>query len=258
MINIQLLRNATQVLTVNNKSILIDPMLAKKASYDPIPNTSNTLRNPLVDLPVSESELGQLIERTDAVLLTHLHNDHWDFAAQQLLPKNITLFCQPSDVETIRKTGFTNVIPIENELTWENIRINRTGGQHGTGTIGKQMGNLSGYVITFEDNVVYLAGDTIWCSEVQEALEKYQPSFVILNGGGARFLTGDAIVMTIPDVIAVCKYAPKAKIMVVHHEAVNHSAESRKDIKEALQSNGLPGQYLVPENGEVVNISDKI
>lgn len=254
MINIQLLRNATQVLTVNKRSILIDPMLAKKGSYDPIPNTSNTLRNPLVDLPVTESELKQLIDRTDAVLLTHLHPDHWDLAAQQLLPENITIFCQPTDVETIREAGFTNVSPVADELIWENIRFNRTGGQHGTGIIGKQMGNVSGYVVTFEDNVLYLAGDTIWCSEVREALETYQPSAIILNGGGARFLTGDAIVMTIPDVMTVCKYSPNAKIIVVHLEAVNHSAESRAAVREALQSCGLSGKYLVPENGEAVDL----
>lgn len=255
MINIQLLRNATQVLTINNKTILIDPMLAKKGSYDPIPNTSNTLRNPTVDLPLTETELTQLIGRTDSILLTHLHADHWDPAAQQLLPKDITLFCQPVDVQTIRSTGFINVIPVGDEVTWGNIRLNRTSGQHGTGIIGKQMGNVSGYVVTCDDHVVYLAGDTIWCSEVAQALERYQPSFVVVNGGGARFVTGDAIVMTIPDVITVSKYAPQAKIMVVHLEAVNHSAESRDEIKEALKSHGLSGRYFVPQNGEIVGIS---
>ncbi|MGY0039292.1 hypothetical protein [Pedobacter sp. NJ-S-72] len=54
MMKLQLLRNATQVLTVNGKTILIDPMLAPKETYEPFMNTNTTLRNPLVDLPVNE------------------------------------------------------------------------------------------------------------------------------------------------------------------------------------------------------------
>jgi len=254
--NIQLLRNATQILKINGKSILIDPMLGEKGSYDPIPNTGNTLRNPLVDLPITEPELKQLIDQTDAVLLTHLHRDHWDLTAQQLLPKDMMLFCQPADLETVRQTGFINAHPIADEFIWEDIRFNRTGGQHGTGLIGERMGMVSGYVIRHQGNVLYLAGDTIWCKEVCEALDKYKPTHIILNGGGARFQTGDPIVMNVPDVITVCNYAVQAQIIIVHLEAVNHSTESRIDIKAALKAHGFSGRCVVPENGESISLKE--
>ncbi len=44
--NVQLLRNATLVVKVNRKTILVDPMFGPKESYDPVPFTNNTLRNP--------------------------------------------------------------------------------------------------------------------------------------------------------------------------------------------------------------------
>lgn len=248
--NIQLLRNATLILTVNGKSILVDPMLAAKDSYDPIPNTANVLRNPLVDLPVSEAELKLLIQNLDAVLLTHIHNDHWDVVARQLLPKDITLFCQPVDAVAIRSSGFTNVVPISDELVWENIRFNRTAGKHGTGRIAELMGQVSGYVITYQDETLYLAGDTIWCSEVQEALQKYQPSLVVLNGGAARFNTGDPIVMTTSDILKVGTELPQATIIVVHLEAVNHSSESRAHIKASLSTQPSTARYVVPGDGD--------
>ncbi|MDN5284679.1 MAG: L-ascorbate metabolism protein UlaG, beta-lactamase superfamily [Mucilaginibacter sp.] len=248
--NLQLLRNATQMLTVNGKTILIDPMLAPKGSYDAFQNTGNSIKNPLIDLPVTESELQQLITKTDAVLLTHIHLDHWDTVAQQLLPKDITLFCQPSNVEVIRQAGFTNVTPIDNELTWNDIQIIRTGGQHGTGEIGKKMGIVSGYVIKYKQDTLYIAGDTIWCDEVQKALNQYQPTHIVLNGGGARFITGDAIVMTIDDIITVCNYAPQAKVYIVHLDAVNHGKESRADIKKALKTQDLASRCFVPTDGE--------
>lgn len=250
MMKLQLLRNATQLLNINNKIILVDPMLAPKGSYDPIPNTDNTLRNPLVDLPLNDQELSLLIERTDAVLLTHVHNDHWDKTAQQLVPPDTTIFCQPEDVNVIRQAGFINVFPIGTELIWNDISFSRTRGRHGTGEIGERMGTVSGYFIQYQEESVYIAGDTIWCEEVKNAIDQYDPKRIVLNGGAARFITGDPIVMDINDMITVCNYAPEAKIYVVHLETVNHSSESREEIRLAIEHHRLSSGCMVPDDGD--------
>ena len=240
---LQLLRNATQVLTVNDKKILVDPMLGPKGAYDTIIMTDNGLSNPLVDLPLNPQEL---IRNIDAVLLTHLHNDHWDLVARELLPKTIPLFCQAGDEDSIREAGFTNVTPIENNITWQGISISRTNGQHGTGEIGAMMGKVSGYVI----NDLYIAGDTIWCDDVKTAIDQYQPKHIVLNGGAAQFVKGDPIVMSIDDIRKVRAYAPAATLIIVHLEAVNHSRQSREQIKAAF-----PNQNVrVPDDGEIIYI----
>jgi L-ascorbate metabolism protein UlaG (beta-lactamase superfamily) len=247
---LQLLRNATQILVINNKTILIDPMLASKDSYEAFQNTDNTVRNPLVDLPVSDDVLKQLIVHVDAVLLTHIHLDHWDPAAQQLLPKDVQVFCQSVNVEVIKNAGFIKITAINDELVWNDITIHRTGGHHGTGEIGERMGIVSGYVITHQDESLYFAGDTIWCDEVAQALDKFNPDHIVLNGGGARFIAGDPIIMDIQDVLKVCSYAPKAKVYVVHLESVNHAKESRSDIKVAIKANDFTDRCCVPDDGE--------
>lgn len=240
---LQLLRNATQILTINDKNILIDPMLGPKGAYDTIIMTDNGLRNPLVDLPVDPQEM---IRQIDAVLLTHLHNDHWDPVARELLPKHIPLFCQAGDEDKVREAGFTNVTPIRQSATWQGLTIYRTSGQHGTGEIGTLMGKVSGYVI----NDLYLAGDTIWCEEVKTAIDSYQPKHIVLNGGAAQFVKGDPIVMSIADIKKVRDYAPDAQLIIVHLEAVNHSREGRQQIKAAF-----PDQNVrVPDDGELFYI----
>ncbi|WP_448701208.1 MBL fold metallo-hydrolase [Mucilaginibacter sp. AW1-3] len=248
--NVQLLRNATQVITVNGKTLLVDPMLASQGSYEPFNNTGNTLKNPLVDLPINHTGLKKLIGQTDAVLLTHLHLDHWDTAAQQLIPKHTPIICQPANTETLKQAGFLTLLPVDESLLWHGIRINRTGGQHGTGEIGKRMGIVSGFVITHQQSTLYIAGDTIWCDEVKEAIYNHKPAMIIVNGGGARFTSGNAIVMDIEDMLTVCRYAPDAKVYVVHLEAVNHGKETRADIRAAIKESGLDKQCLVPEDGE--------
>lgn len=246
----RLLRNATQVLSIYGKTILTDPMLAPEASYEPFNFTDNTHRNPLVNLPVTTHDLESLLNQTDAVLLTHLHPDHWDAAAQQLIRKDIPVICQPSDVPALEQSGFTCLLPVEDVLVWEGISIYRTGGQHGTGETGQRMGKVSGYVMD-AGKKLYLAGDTIWCEEVREALDKYQPDYVVVNGGGAKFIAGDPIVMDSDDVIKVCSYAADAKVYVVHLEAVNHSQESREMVAASIAAAGLQEHCFVPEDGEV-------
>ncbi|QJX45826.1 MBL fold metallo-hydrolase [Hymenobacter taeanensis] len=251
---VQLIRNATLLLKVAGKTLLIDPMLGARAQYDPLPMAGNNLRYPLVDLPFPAEELPQLVASLDAVLLTHPHPDHWDTVAQQLLPKELPVFCQPADEETLLGQGFTQVRPVEGQLNWEGIQFSRTSGQHGTGEIGKLMGTVSGFVVEAGQQRLYIAGDTIWCDDVTQALDQYQPDAIILNAGAARFAQGDPIVMTAAEVLQVAQHAPQAQVYAVHLEAVPHGTENRATTQAVAEQEGLSSRVHVPADGEWITI----
>jgi len=254
LMKLRLLRHATLVVEVAGKRILVDPMLSKKGAMDPVANAGNDNRIPMVELPVGAAELDKLLKTTDAVLITHIHRDHWDAAAQEMIGKNTMLFCQPADAEKIRGEGFTHVQSIEDRTEWNGITIHRTNGQHGTGEIGKKMGIVSGYVLIYKKQRLYIAGDTIWCSDVQDALTKHQPTHIILNGGGAQFLEGGAITMTIHDVLQVPVFTTST-IDIVHLETVNHCLQRRADFRAAIKDTDLSKQIRVPNDGDWVSIS---
>src|SRR4029077_14761528 len=147
----------------------------------------------------------QVLDGVHGVLVTHTHRDHWDDAAIQLVAKDLALFCQPEDLPKMESTRFVNGAAVHDERNWSKICITRTGGQHGTGDIGKAMAPVSGYVLQNEDEpTLYVAGDTIWCHEVSDAIKRFHPDVIVLNAGGARFLEGDPITMMPADVIHVC------------------------------------------------------
>lgn len=252
---VQLIRHATLLLKVADKTILVDPMLAPRFQYDPVPRSAGSdQRIPLVDLPFAADELPQLLASLDAVLLTHTHPDHWDATTLELLAKHLPILSQPADTETLRAQGFTNVQPIENQLDWEGIRLFRTGGQHGTGEIGQQMGTVSGFVVEAEQARLYIAGDTIWCEEVSAALDHYQPNAIVLNAGAAQFLVGDPITMTAAEVVKVAQYAPQATVYAIHTETVNHCTEDRATIQKLVKQNDLTNRVHVPADGEWITI----
>lgn len=251
--SLQLIRHATLVLQIGDIKILVDPMLAKKEVMDPIGNCGNDLRIPLVDLPLDEKALHGLLSEVDAVFVTHTHRDHWDTAAQQLIDKNKPVFCQPMDDDNIREQGFTNVQSINDHINWQGIDIHRTGGRHGTGKIGELMGTVSGFVFAQHDQSIYIAGDTIWCEEVKNALDQYQPNYTILNTGGAQFLEGDPITMTPEDVMQLHNHFPGTHIIAVHMDTINHCFVKRKDLKNYLSTSGLSSEVAIPEDGEILN-----
>ncbi|MDT3408022.1 UNVERIFIED_CONTAM: L-ascorbate metabolism protein UlaG (beta-lactamase superfamily) [Pseudacidovorax intermedius] len=128
--NIRLIRNATLFICINKKGILVDPMLGPKGSFGKFPWTDSKLKNPLVDLPLTERDLQILIKQTDAILLTHMHPDHWDSKAQGILSREIPIYCQPEDMPELNRQKFTNLTPVNDTVIFEGITIIRTKGKH--------------------------------------------------------------------------------------------------------------------------------
>ncbi len=252
---IRFVRHATFMFEMGETTFMVDPMLAPAGTRDPVANTPNQRRNPLVDLPFDDAGTLHLLEETDVVLITHTHDDHWDGRTRDLIPKQTPVLCQPEDWEKVSAAGFREVRLVEDEVEWGSLRFARTGGQHGTGEIGRRMAPVSGFVVRAEGSpTIYVAGDTVWCPEVEEALDLYRPDVVVVNAGGARFLEGDPITMTAEDVARVCRAVPDARVVAVHMEAINHCLLTRSELEVQLHREGLSAQVKIPADGETFEV----
>jgi L-ascorbate metabolism protein UlaG (beta-lactamase superfamily) len=159
-------------------------MLSDKDAMDPIQNASNSLRIPMVPLPFSADEI---LKDVDAVIVTHTHRDHWDDAATAAVPKALPIICQPEDAAKFTEWKYTDVRPVSAEAEFDGVKITRTAGQHGTGEIGHKMAPVSGFVLRANDSPsLYIAGDTIYCPEVESALTLHRPEITVVNAGAAQ------------------------------------------------------------------------
>jgi L-ascorbate metabolism protein UlaG (beta-lactamase superfamily) len=248
--NIQQIRNATIIVVYAGKRFLIDPMLAEKGTYPPFPNSPRQEQNnPLVGLPTS---IDNIIKNIDAVIVTHLHLDHWDDAAKEALPKEIKIFAQNEENATeIRNAGFQNVEVLHEDTVFEGIQLIKTKGEHGRGEILKIAGLVCGVVFKHStEKTLYVAGDTVWYDAVQKVIDTHKPEIIVVNAGDNQFFEGGSLVMGKDDVYEVFKAAPDAKIIAVHMEAVNHWALSREELKNFANEKGISSNVLVPDNGE--------
>ncbi len=250
---LQLIRHATLVLHYGRKVLLVDPMLGDPGAMPAIDRSPNPRPNPLVPLPVAA---GKVLTGVDAVLVTHTHPDHWDAAAIKLVARDATIFVQPRDSAKFKESGFTSARAIDASILWNGIRISRTGGQHGRGDVGQRMAPVSGYVLSSPGwPTVYVAGDTVWCPEVDEAIKIHKPDVIIVNAGAAQFLEGGPITIDAEDVLHVCEATPRANVIAVHMEAINHCVLTRTALREALNQSPLKPPVLIPRDGELLQLS---
>jgi L-ascorbate metabolism protein UlaG (beta-lactamase superfamily) len=258
MVAIRHVRHATLELQFTDTRVLVDPMLGAPGDIDPIPNTPNQRENPLVPLPALA------VNAIDAVLVTHLHRDHFDDAARERLDADVPILCQPADADSLA-ADFDDVRPVEDTLEFAELTVTRTPARHGHGALADEMGPVSGFVLddgegrspsgnrskAGDDESVYVAGDTVWYDAVAETLETYAPDVAIVNAGAAQFLEGDPITMTKEEVVTFTE-ATDADVIAVHMDAINHCLLSRVELEQHLEEVGLDDRVVVPRDGDSV------
>jgi L-ascorbate metabolism protein UlaG (beta-lactamase superfamily) len=253
---IQQVRNATLRIEYAGKRFLVDPMLAEQGAFPGFEGTVNShVANPTVPLGLPMEE----ILAVDAVIVTHVHPDHWDEAAKQLVPKDLPLYVQhPADAETVRASGFKDVRLLDANSQFDGVSLIKTSGQHGSDAAMDALGDILGQVcgVVFRhpaEKTVYLAGDTVWNDHVRTSLQTHRPDVVVLNAGDAQVIgLGSSIIMGKQDVLAVHQEVPNATLIATHMEAVNHAVLTRDELRSFARDNGMDRCLLVPEDGEQI------
>ena len=221
---------------------------------------NSDVRQPRVELPFGIEKIVDV----DAVIITHIHPDHWDEFAENALDKNIKVFVQSIiDKDYVITKGFTNVEIIQESGTeYNGITLYKTGTQHGKREIIKPLCDSIGLPydamgVVFKSNdekTLYIAGDTIWCEEVKAALEKYSPDVIVVNACAATVLNGERLIMNIDDVKEVLQHAPNSTVIASHMDTVSHLSVTRNDLKGFKNKNNIDN-LLIPEDGEIIDFT---
>ncbi|HBR41697.1 MBL fold metallo-hydrolase [Sulfitobacter sp. 1A16808] len=272
---IRQIRNATLRLDYAGTRFLVDPWLASKDTYAGYAGTANDhLRNPTAALVVPMDE----IVNVDAVLMTHVHPDHWDRTAAENIPAETPFFVQHFGdkalvadaaalildengvhVDKVEGKTFSDVRVLTGNPEFNGVKLKKVPGQHGSDEALQAAYDLlqevTGIVFSHPDEkTIYLAGDTIWNEYVEANIAEYKPDVIIVNAGNAQIPGLGSIIMSPEDVAKVCVAAPDAVIIASHMESVNHAMTTRADLKAYLAEQGLSDRVLIPEDGETLDL----
>lgn len=78
-------------------------------------------------------------------------------------------------------------------------------------------------------------------------------AIIVINAGYARMSDfDDSIIMGKEDVLRASRVAPLGAIVATHMDAINHMAQTRKELKEYVQDKGIQDRVRIPEDGAIV------
>lgn len=245
---LQLIRNATMRFTYAGSHLLLDPCLAPKHS---LPAFAGISSNPTVDLPMPPEEV---IAGTELVIVSYLHVDHFCSVAEDLLPQDTPVFCQPGDETALADKGFADVTAVHQSIHWRGMTLTRTPARPAGGEGAERLGRVSGFVFRAEgEPTVYWTGDTLWYEAVAQVIRDEAPDVIVTHSGGAHFGDGSIVIMDAEETLAVCEVAPAAAVVAVHLEALDHCPVTRAALRAAADRAGIgPERLLLPEDGETL------
>lgn len=118
-LSLQFIGNATVLLRCAGLTVLTDPNFLRRGQRAYLGYGLSTRR--LTDPPLRIEELPQL----DAVVLSHLHGDHWDRVARRGLPRDLPIVTTPHASRRLQGLhGFRKAVGLR---TWEDHRLLRDG-----------------------------------------------------------------------------------------------------------------------------------
>ena len=257
------LRNATIIVHIGNRHILVDPMLAPQGALPPLRLLDGKrLRNPTVDLP---AQADAALKQVTHCLITHCQKGHFDhldgYGKRWLRDTQLPVICTPHDANYLRKRGLnTQHLPEDHEepQPFFEGQIRTVRCTHGEGFMGRMMEHGVGYFIEMpKEPSLYLAGDTILTPRVRAFVGQHQPDVSVVPAGGARFDIGGDIIMGVNDVIAFTQLAT-GTVVANHLEAISHCPVNRTALVAAARQAGVGRRLVVPVDGQTLDFADEL
>jgi len=243
---IQHLRNATALISIGDRVLLLDPMLCDVGRMPGFRLfRGERRRNPLVPLPSGWESAAE--EATD-ILITHEHPDHLDGIARRWVrQRGLPVWASSIDASHLKASGLDARVLRDGDL---GLRVERIPAQHGRGLIGWFMGHVSGFYLAHPlEPTLYITGDSVLSHGVADAIERLQPDIVLVPGGAANFGPGGDILFSLDELVDLTRRT-HGKVVVHHLEAIDHCLMTRRELRARMESEGLSDRVLIPEDGE--------
>lgn len=252
------IRNATIILEVQGRQLLVDPMLARQGRLPRLRYVKSNRRNPLVELP---EQFWERAPQINGALITHCqkgHFDHLDRAGVGWLKKcSIEVYCTPHDHAYLSKKGLKTQMLPQKVSPFLTGTIEQVPAKHTRGWLTPFMEHGTGYFICLKNEPsVYLMGDTILTDEIRNFIREKQPDVIVAPTGKAQFDMGAPLLLDESEIIELAQIS-SATIVANHMEALDHCRITRSDLATLIGEHELSHRFIIPADGETIELKVK-
>jgi L-ascorbate metabolism protein UlaG (beta-lactamase superfamily) len=248
--------NATTVLRLGAFTVLTDPNFIRRGerAYLGKGLWSRRLRDPALGI----DQLPPL----DAVVLSHLHGDHFDRVARRGLARDVPLLTTPAAARRLSRWGFS----AEPLRTWQRTTLERDGerlevealpGVHGYGVMKGLLPPVMGSLLEHRaadgtTTRIYLTGDTLPGEHLDEIARRYpQIDAAVVHLGGTRVLF-HTVTMDGRMFEDFLRRVRPRRAVPVHYDDYGVMASGLDDARAAARAAGFAERLeVVPRGGTV-------
>lgn len=221
--SVQFIGTATVLVRYQGLTILTDPNFLHKGEHVHLGYglTSERLTNPAIDLDKLPS--------IDLVVLSHMHEDHFDKLVQQKLDKNVPIATTPNAAQALKRLGFVRAIGlspwdrIEVEKGGARLRITAVPGRHGKLGMQALLPQVMGSVYDFGTDPtrpayrMYVSGDTLVYDDLKAIPQRFPGiDLALLHLGGTRILGVFKVTMDAKDGVQLLQIVQPQHAIPVH------------------------------------------
>jgi L-ascorbate metabolism protein UlaG (beta-lactamase superfamily) len=266
-IDVTFIGNATTLISTGELTLLTDPNFLHQGqrAYLGYGLVSKRRHNPALQI----DELPLL----DAIVLSHMHGDHWDRVAQKGLDHDLSILTTPHAAKRLRRRGFRQAMGLS---TWQthtiskgDVRLTLTSlpGRHAPVPVDRLLPPVMGTMLEFGSldgslqRRLYISGDTLLVEELKEIPLRFEAidAGVLHLGGtrlpaGGRLPFGFTVTMDGRQGTEVVDLLKLPKVIPVHFDDYTVFASPLADFTNEMKRHGMADRIIEVSRGDSVTV----
>jgi L-ascorbate metabolism protein UlaG (beta-lactamase superfamily) len=254
---------ATVLLRYAGFTLLTDPNFLHRGEYVRL---GYGLRSRRLTEPALEIEA---LPPLDLVVLSHLHEDHWDRVAEALLPRSTPIVTTPEAADTLGQKGFLAPEPL---ATWQTLAVSRgevtlritsMPGRHGGPVVSRFLPSVMGSLLEFETDAgdlllrMYVTGDTLVYEGLREVRHRYRDiDLALLHLGGTR-IAGVLLTMDARQGVEAVRIVDPKVAIPIHYDDYTVFKSPLSDFQREDETAGVGGRVHVLRHGEAYHFTGR-
>jgi L-ascorbate metabolism protein UlaG (beta-lactamase superfamily) len=246
---------ATVVLRYAGFTILTDPNFLHQGDHVHLGYGLRAQRrtNPAMEI----EELPPL----DLVVLSHMHEDHFDRVAAEKLNKQVPIVSTPHAVKSLREKGFAQLQGLE---PWESLMVRKgesalkvtaMPGRHGPGLLAAALPPVMGSMLEFQQQgqtrfCLYITGDTLVIEQLKEIPKRYPNIDIALLHLGGTKVFGVLLTMDAKQGVEALQIVASKLAIPIHYNDYTVFKSPLEDFVAAVEAAGLESKVRYLNHGD--------
>ena len=261
---VQFIGTATVLIRYQGLTILTDPNFLHKGDHVHLGYglTSQRQTNPAI-------EFDQL-PPIDLVILSHMHDDHFDKLVQERLNRNTPIVSTREASEALKRLGFKQRFALSD---WDRLevskgdtrlRITSVPGRHGAAGVAVLLPTVMGSVLDFGANAdtpdyrMYISGDTLVYDDIRAIPQRFPDiDLALLHLGGTRILGVFKVTMDGKDGVQMMQIVKPKKTIPIHYNDYDVFKSPLAEFAREVKAAGMEESVLYLSHGDTYTFTPR-